>query len=483
MGRPNRKRPRETEQVTPIGKPPPPLDRNPSYPFGECPNSGLQSLVIGGAALGTSKATGGTAVAGRKTIPTPALVRGLWGGVREADIAAPSSTLGVGVDADADGAGVSWLVNPSVHEHAADVAKTKAAPLPPETQGCYQCAPDQNVSAGDTGAFVACQDSPPAASRPGCGEREDEAQAAAAPSSTPFHACEASLRERLSRVKGGFGEIPPVVFKRARSACNPAEALGSGSFLNRSAMKLANIDAVLGEQLSLPSRPSADGGQAEGKTLPEGACIRESLREGESPSALLFADLCGGPGGFSEYLLRRRRRQGLSARGWGISLRAGGARVGVSGGNPDVVEDTAAIRGRDGSMAAAAEDETPARRATGSVAKGGLSDKESEAREETSRDGHRRTEEDDEGDPCAWRLDHLRPWCNVSSAAAAGRISAAASTPNGTTVSAAAAAAVGGAGTAQLLEMRIDYGPKGTGDVTDEENLQGFVESVLASVG
>ncbi|CAN0497617.1 unnamed protein product, partial [Scytosiphon promiscuus] len=31
--------------------------------------------------------------------------------------------------------------------------------------------------------------------------------------------------------------------------------------------------------------------------------------------------------------------------------------------------------------------------------------------------------------------------------------------------------------------MRIDCGPKGTGDVTDEENLQGFVESILASTG
>ncbi|CAN0433783.1 unnamed protein product, partial [Scytosiphon promiscuus] len=65
----------------------------------------------------------------------------------------------------------------------------------------------------------------------------------APPSATPFDACEPALRDQLSRVKREFDEIPPVVFKRARSACNPAEALGSGSFLNRSAMKLANIDA------------------------------------------------------------------------------------------------------------------------------------------------------------------------------------------------------------------------------------------------
>ncbi|CAN0539598.1 unnamed protein product, partial [Scytosiphon promiscuus] len=40
-----------------------------------------------------------------------------------------------------------------------------------------------------------------------------------------------------------------------------------------------------------------------------------------APPPFLFADLCGGPGGFSEYLLLRRRQLGLPARGWGISLR------------------------------------------------------------------------------------------------------------------------------------------------------------------
>ena len=32
-----------------------------------------------------------------------------------------------------------------------------------------------------------------------------------------------------------------------------------------------------------------------------------------------------------------------------------------------------------------------------------------------------------------------------------------------------------------VLEMRISYGPAGTGDLADEENMYGFVESVLAS--
>ncbi|CAN0535409.1 unnamed protein product, partial [Ectocarpus sp. 12 AP-2014] len=31
--------------------------------------------------------------------------------------------------------------------------------------------------------------------------------------------------------------------------------------------------------------------------------------------------------------------------------------------------------------------------------------------------------------------------------------------------------------------MQIDYGPNGTGDLTDETNIQGFVEAVVASTG
>jgi cap1 methyltransferase len=89
-------------------------------------------------------------------------------------------------------------------------------------------------------------------------------------------------------------------FVEARRACNPYEVLGEGQsgglnnlFMNRSAIKLANVDALLDFYLTRYS--------------------------GEGP--FVFADLCGAPGGFSEYILRRCYAIQIPAcRGYGMSL-------------------------------------------------------------------------------------------------------------------------------------------------------------------
>lgn len=93
-----------------------------------------------------------------------------------------------------------------------------------------------------------------------------------------------------------------VMFGEARRACNPLEvALGVGPcdglpnfFINRSAIKLANIDAALGFCLTLP----------------------------DTGDNLVFVDICGAPGGFSEYILWRCQLAGLPVcRGFGMSLK------------------------------------------------------------------------------------------------------------------------------------------------------------------
>lgn len=93
--------------------------------------------------------------------------------------------------------------------------------------------------------------------------------------------------------------LDSTTFRRARSAANPYESVGRGPFLNRSAMKLVNMDHVF--QLTAAMR-SSDG------------------------SHFTFADVCGGPGGFSEYLLWRGVSVQVAApqnqvRGYGISLK------------------------------------------------------------------------------------------------------------------------------------------------------------------
>jgi cap1 methyltransferase len=96
-------------------------------------------------------------------------------------------------------------------------------------------------------------------------------------------------------------------FAEARRACNPMEVLGEGQwnglnsmFMNRSAIKLANIDAALGFCLTgLPT------------TSPNG---------NNGPQEFVYADLCGAPGGFSEYIQWRCSTSSVPCRGYGMSL-------------------------------------------------------------------------------------------------------------------------------------------------------------------
>ena len=90
-------------------------------------------------------------------------------------------------------------------------------------------------------------------------------------------------------------------FEEARRISNPFERLGEGKegglnrmFANRSAIKLANINALLGFRLT-PTKS-------------------------QHIEQFKFVDLCGAPGGFSEYLSHRCYREGISSHGWGISL-------------------------------------------------------------------------------------------------------------------------------------------------------------------
>lgn len=107
---------------------------------------------------------------------------------------------------------------------------------------------------------------------------------------------------RLNAARSIFSLIPRDAFVWARTCCNPYEDLGSGPFVNRSALKLVNLDHAL--DLVARSRASV----ADDDTL------------GLEDYCFSFLDLCGAPGGFSEYLLWKGHRQGESFRGWAISL-------------------------------------------------------------------------------------------------------------------------------------------------------------------
>jgi cap1 methyltransferase len=122
----------------------------------------------------------------------------------------------------------------------------------------------------------------------------------------------AANRLLLQRGSGEEATSASREFQEARRVCNPYEALGEGRrgglnnlFMNRSAIKLANLDAILGFALTEVGDVRPDGA---GATDPGSAEFR-------------FVDLCGAPGGFSEYLLRRCRANQRPCRGYGMSLR------------------------------------------------------------------------------------------------------------------------------------------------------------------
>ena len=489
MGRPSRKRPRPPtpslvdssrfKALKPRELIPSSVSRFEEY-------GSIKSLVMKGP---PPRSNGNTR--GEET-KTTTCVQQVWGALDQADVAAISDApgLSLGINIDIDEGGIAWLLN-TPRQSSTDRALHTGPSEKHRSQHCVSSlGPQQHqaASAAITSAAGAdnirpttldppcSEDNPHSASGCHSSGRQEQGEEDTRYS---FCVCNAAVRAELSRVKHEFHDIPPAIFKRVRSACNPAEALGSGLFLNRSAMKLANIDAVAGLSTScsgpLPIGRVANhdgGGDVAGETrrVRDGNCRlngrsrssyyaaditaaagnrnekgRQQQRQqhgaGESPPQqqeeegkepkqqqqrqhqqeqehkqeqrqtsprerevlhhgppppFLFADLCGGPGGFSEYLLRRRRQLGLPARGWGISLRGGGAEPTLEGcravGN-GCQDSRSAFRDKVATLHACNGKHDGAGREGGAA---------------NFRHGHCGS------DSCAWRLDHLSPWCDVS---------------------------------------------------------------------
>lgn len=77
-------------------------------------------------------------------------------------------------------------------------------------------------------------------------------------------------------------------FLKVRSICNPYEKIGGVFFMNRAAMKMANMDAIFDFMFTSPKTES-------GKNMVDDGNL------------LYFADVCAGPGGFTEYVLWRKK--------------------------------------------------------------------------------------------------------------------------------------------------------------------------------
>ncbi|PNF43830.1 Cap-specific mRNA (nucleoside-2'-O-)-methyltransferase 1 [Cryptotermes secundus] len=111
--------------------------------------------------------------------------------------------------------------------------------------------------------------------------------------------CDPNLLRNVLSSKNVFDKLDPEEMRKARTRSNPFETIRGGFFLNRAAMKMANMDRVFDFMFTNPKD--------------------EHNEEIVGPHDLLyFADVCAGPGGFSEYVLWRRS---WKAKGFGFTLK------------------------------------------------------------------------------------------------------------------------------------------------------------------
>ncbi|NP_001123814.1 cap-specific mRNA (nucleoside-2'-O-)-methyltransferase 1 [Xenopus tropicalis] len=113
--------------------------------------------------------------------------------------------------------------------------------------------------------------------------------------------CRDSLLTNLLECKSAFDELEGEEMRRARTRSNPYEMIRGAFFLNRAAMKMANVDHVFDYMF----------------TNPKDSHGRPKLKDKES-ELLYFADVCAGPGGFSEYVLWRKK---WHTKGFGMTLK------------------------------------------------------------------------------------------------------------------------------------------------------------------
>jgi FtsJ-like methyltransferase len=141
-----------------------------------------------------------------------------------------------------------------------------------------------------------------------------------------------SLLKRAKAISNSFGR---KTFEELRGKTNYYEGLGKGCFLNRSAMKLVNLDFVF--SLIEPSSASYATSSSLSTSLKinnlneENATSEVSTIKEKKRPHFSFVDLCGGPGGFIECITLKCRHFGTAVTGFGMTLLIGDEEPGFRG--------------------------------------------------------------------------------------------------------------------------------------------------------
>ncbi|VDK51713.1 unnamed protein product [Anisakis simplex] len=133
--------------------------------------------------------------------------------------------------------------------------------------------------------------------------------------------CDGEVLRAMLKAKSVFDDLSDRDLREARSRANPYETIGSAFFQNRAAMKVANLDRVF-DWLLTKENPSTleRKNPVEVRKQADGTAV--TTKEAENCDRKLplfyFADVCAGPGGFTEYVLWRKAF--YNAKGFGFTL-------------------------------------------------------------------------------------------------------------------------------------------------------------------
>lgn len=111
--------------------------------------------------------------------------------------------------------------------------------------------------------------------------------------------CRTLVLQKVLECKSAFDNLGGTDMRKARARSNPFETIKSNIFMNRAAVKMANMDAMFDYMFTNPVDEAGN------------SLVRDD-------DLIYFADVCAGPGGFSEYFLWRKKWQ---AKGFGFTLK------------------------------------------------------------------------------------------------------------------------------------------------------------------
>ena len=125
--------------------------------------------------------------------------------------------------------------------------------------------------------------------------------------------CDRSIIAAMLESKNVFDHLTDKELHNARIRANPFETIKSAIFQNRAAVKMANLDKIFNWTLS-----QEDDQIKRHEKCPVVSGVVPSNENSRTSPMFYFADVCAGPGGFSEYLIWRKGY--YNCHGFGFTL-------------------------------------------------------------------------------------------------------------------------------------------------------------------